>query len=349
MSPFDATADRPLLLSVVVPVLDEVELIDAFLERLDAPLAEARAALGPGGMSEVVFVDDGSRDGTADKIATHIRPGAGVRLVKLSRRFGKDAALAAGLAHARGDAVVPMDVDLQDPPELLPAMVAAWRRGAKVVNAVRADRGGDGWFKRKSAKLFYSTYNRVSSDPITPDVGDFRLLDRRAVEVLNEMPERIRFMKGLFAWIGFAQAEIEYRRPARVRGTSKWRAWQLWNFALDGITASTTLPLRLWTYVGATIAAGALAYAAFIAVRTLVTGVDVPGYASLITVMLTMGALNLLALGIIGEYVGRIAVEVRARPLFVVDEVREADPPAGVEELRKAGAPAGLVREARSA
>lgn len=323
------------LLSVVVPVLDEAEMIDGFLAALAGPLAQARAALGPGGRSEIVFVDDGSRDTTAARIAAHIRPGSTIRLIRLSRRFGKDAALAAGLAHCRGDAVVPMDVDLQDPPELLPAMVAAWRGGAKVVNAVRADRGGDGWFKRTSAKLFYRTYNRVAADPITPDVGDFRLLDRAAVDVLNEMPERIRFMKGLFAWIGFKQANLEYNRAARAAGTSKWRAWQLWNFALDGITGSTTLPLRVWTYVGATIAAGALIYAAVVVIRTLATGVDVPGYASLITVMLTMGALNLLALGIIGEYVGRIAVEVRGRPLFVVEEIREADASA-VDDARSA-------------
>jgi glycosyltransferase involved in cell wall biosynthesis len=323
-----AAVARAPLLSVVVPVFNEAEVVDLFLARLAPALAAARDALGPGGRTEIVFVDDGSLDGTAERIAAHIRPGAGIALVRLSRNFGKDSALAAGLAHARGDAVLPMDVDLQDPPELIVDMIAAWRRGAKVVNAVRSDRRSDGWFKRSSARLFYRLYNRLSSYPIADDVGDFRLLDRSAVAVLNQMPERIRFMKGLFAWIGFRQATISYERPARAGGTSKWRGWQLWNFALDGITGSTTLPLRIWTYLGLTIAVGALLYAGFIVVRTLLAGVDVPGYASLLTVILTLGALNLIALGIIGEYVGRIAVEVRARPLYVVEEIVDADDPA---------------------
>lgn len=328
---------RQPLLSIVVPVLNEADVIDLFLTRLEPALARARAALGPTGRSEIVFVDDGSMDGTSARIAAHIRPGSGIRLVKLSRNFGKDAALAAGLAHARGDAVVPMDVDLQDPPELLEQMVAAWRDGAKVVNAERADRQSDAWFKRASARLFYGLYNRLASFPIAPDVGDFRLLDRSAVVVLNQMPERIRFMKGLFSWIGFRQATITYTRAPRAGGTSKWRHWALWNFALDGITGSTTLPLRVWTYVGAAIALGALLYAGFTVARTLIAGVDVPGYASLLTVVLTLGALNLLALGIIGEYVGRIAVEVRGRPLYVVEEMVEADVPVAEVTLPRAG------------
>lgn len=167
--------------------------------------------------------------------------------MKLSRNFGKDAALAAGLAHARGDAVVPMDADLQDPLELLERMVAAWRDGAKVVNALRSDRLTDSWFKRTSARLFYGLFNRLSTYPLTPDVGDFRLLDRSAVAVVNQMPERIRFMKGLFSWIGFEQITIGYAHAPRAGGESKWRPWSLWNFALDGITGSTTLPLRIWT------------------------------------------------------------------------------------------------------
>ena len=325
-----ATAGDALLLSIVVPVFNEAEIVDLFLARLEPALEKARAALGPGGRSEIVFVDDGSVDGTAERIAGRIRPGAGVRLVKLSRNFGKDAALAAGLAHASGDAVVPMDADLQDPPELLERMVAAWRDGARVVNAVRLDRLSDDWFKRTSARLFYGLFNRLSTYPLTPDVGDFRLLDRSAVAVVNQMPERIRFMKGLFSWIGFKQVAIGYTRAPRASGQSKWRPWSLWNFALDGITGSTTLPLRIWTYAGATIAVAALAYAAVVVVRTLVAGVDVPGYASLLTVVLTLGALNLLALGMIGEYVGRIAVEVRARPLYVVEAVIEPEAPADI-------------------
>lgn len=327
-----ATSYRAPLLSIVVPVFNEAEVVDVFLARLEPALEKACAALGPGGRSEIVFVDDGSVDGTAERIAERIRPGAGVRLVKLSRNFGKDAALAAGLAHARGDAIVPMDADLQDPPELLERMVTAWRDGAKVVNAVRSDRLSDSWFKRTSARLFYGLFNRLSTYPLAPDVGDFRLLDRSAVAVVNQMPERIRFMKGLFSWIGFKQLTIGYVRTPRAGGESKWRPWSLWNFALDGITGSTTLPLRIWTYAGATIAVGALVYAGVVVVRTLVTGIDVPGYASLLTVVLTLGALNLLALGTIGEYVGRIAVEVRARPLYVIEAVIESEAPPAVVE-----------------
>ncbi|MEM1346238.1 MAG: glycosyltransferase family 2 protein [Pseudomonadota bacterium] len=320
----DATSTAGPLLSIVVPVFNEEDSIDLFLDAIAGPLKEAHVALGPGGRSEIVFVDDGSFDATASKIIARLRERPGLRLVRLSRNFGKDAALAAGLAHAKGDAVVPMDVDLQDPPEILPAMIAAWQRGAKVVNAVRADRSSDTALKRASARLFYKAFNRLSTYPIAADVGDYRLLDRVAVDVLNRLPERIRFMKGLFSWIGFRQETVAYKRPPRAAGTTKWKFWSLWNFALDGITGSTTLPLRLWTYLGGTIALAALLFALFIVGQTLVLGVDTPGYASLIVVTLVMGALNLVALGLLGEYVGRIAIEVRQRPLYVVEEVLEA-------------------------
>ncbi len=316
------------LLSIVVPVFNEEAAIDLFLERLAGPLAVARERLGPGGRAEIVFVDDGSRDATAERIAARMAPGSGLRLVRLSRNFGKDAALAAGLAYARGDAVVPMDVDLQDPPELLPEMVNAWCDGFLVVNAVRSDRSSDGMVKRATADLFYRIYNRLAAYPIVPNVGDFRLLDRAVVEELNRIPERVRFMKGLVSWVGFRQASIPYTRDARSAGRTKWKLWQLWNFALDGITGSTTLPLRIWGYLGGAVAVLALLYAAFIVVRTLVVGVEVPGYASLLTLILFFGALNMIAIGIVGEYVGRIAIEVRQRPLFIVGEVTEA-PDAG--------------------
>jgi len=321
-------AGSALLLSIVVPVFNEEAAIDLFLERLAGPLAVARERLGPGGRAEIVFVDDGSRDATAERIAARMAPGSGLRLVRLSRNFGKDAALAAGLAYARGDAVVPMDVDLQDPPELLPEMVNAWCDGFLVVNAVRSDRSSDGMVKRATADLFYRIYNRLAAYPIVPNVGDFRLLDRAVVEELNRIPERVRFMKGLVSWVGFRQASIPYTRDARSAGRTKWKLWQLWNFALDGITGSTTLPLRIWGYLGGAVAVLALLYAAFIVVRTLVVGVEVPGYASLLTLILFFGALNMIAIGIVGEYVGRIAIEVRQRPLFIVGEVTEA-PDAG--------------------
>lgn len=317
----------PCLLSVVVPVFNEEETVGLFLESLAAPLAEARARLGPGGRTEIVFVDDGSRDATAERIGARMTPGSGIRLVRLSRNFGKDAALAAGLAECRGDAVVPMDVDLQDPPGLLPEMVEAWRAGHAVVNAVRADRSADTMLKRTTAALFYRLHNQLAAYPISPNVGDFRLLDRAVVDELNRMPERVRFMKGLVSWVGFRQAEVRYARDPRSVGQTKWRFWSLWNFALDGITGSTTLPLRIWSYVGSAVAVMAVLYALFIVVRTLFIGVEVPGYASLVTIVLIIGAINLIAIGIVGEYVGRIAIEVRQRPLYIVEGITEAAPP----------------------
>jgi glycosyltransferase involved in cell wall biosynthesis len=218
-----------------------------------------------------------------------------------------------------------MDVDLQDPPGILPDMVAAWMGGAKIVNAVRADRSTDGWVKRMGARAFYAVFDRLATYPVHPNVGDCRLLDREVVDVVNRMPERVRFMKGLFSWLGYRPVEIPYHREARAAGESKWKLWALWNFALDGITGSTTLPLRIWTYFGGAMAVLALGFATWIVLRTLIWGVDVPGYASLMVVVLTLSAINLVALGILGEYIGRIAVEVRQRPLYLVDTVEEID------------------------
>lgn len=324
-------AREGLLLSIVVPVLNEEEVVEVFLSAIDARSAAIRAALGPGGRIEVLFIDDGSRDRTVEIVSRIAAERQDVGLVSLSRNFGKDAALAAGLANARGDAVVPMDVDLQDPPEIIPEMIAAWLAGAKVVNARRRSRAKDSWLKRRTAGSFYRLYNRLADYPIHDDVGDFRLLDRSVVEVLNAMPERIRFMKGLFSWVGFAQGTVEYDRPNRTVGTSKWVYWRLWNFALDGITGSTTLPLRIWTYMGLGAVSFAAIYAAIIIARTLIYGVDVPGYASLMVVMLVFGALNMISVGLLGEYVGRIAIEVRQRPLYLV-EGRAGEPASPRED-----------------
>ena len=330
-----------VLVSIVVPVKDEREAAPLLLDALRPVIAALAERQAPRVACEVVFVDDGSTDGTGAAIAAAAArlTGTPVRTVGLSRNFGKDAALAAGLAAARGDAVVPMDVDGQDPPELLPEMVEAWLGGARVVNAMRADRSEDGTFKRISAALFYRALARLSTHPVQPNVGDFRLLDRVVVDELNRMPERVRFMKGLFAWVGFETATVTYKRPARVAGETKWRFWSLWNFALDGIVGSTTLPLRIWTYLGLGVAAAAVAYATLIVARTMIYGIDVPGYASLLAVTLVLGAVNLVAIGIVGEYVGRISVEVRRRPLYIVAGEEEAN-----AEDPDASGPAGRVR-----
>lgn len=321
LSPTGLSGTEGLVLSIVVPVFNEEETIALFLKAVDAQTDGIRTALGSGGEVEILFVDDGSRDHTAEIIANLAAVRSDVGLISLSRNFGKDAALAAGLAHARGDAIIPMDVDLQDPPEIVADMVRAWLRGAKVVNARRKMRRSDTWLKRWTATAFYGLYNRLADYPIQDNVGDFRLLDRSVVDVLNGMPERIRFMKGLFSWVGFTQATVEYDRPKRTAGTSKWVYWRLWNFALDGITGSTTMPLRIWTYVGLIVVFLAHLYAAIIIGRTLIFGVDLPGYASIMVVILVFGAFNMISVGLLGEYVGRIAVEVRQRPLYLVERL----------------------------
>lgn len=309
------------LISLVVPVFNEEEAAPVFIAAVIPELDRVRSDLGEGARTEIIFVDDGSTDGTLRVLRGLRAPGTTIRLVKLSRNFGKDAALTAGMMYSKGDAVIPMDVDMQDPPELLPQMVAHWREGALIVNAVRRDRSSDDWIKRGSAQIFYTLFNKISSYRLSPDVGDFRLLDRRVIETLNALPEKVRFMKGLFSWVGYNSAEVTYVRPERSAGTTKWKVLALWNFALDGITGASTLPLRVWTYMGSLVALFSFIYMIFLVIRTLLFGVDVPGYASTMAAVLMIGSLNLIALGIIGEYVGRIAIEVRQRPLFVIDEV----------------------------
>jgi glycosyltransferase involved in cell wall biosynthesis len=301
------------LVSVVVPFYNEAGGVEPFF-------AELAAALGqlPAFRFEIVCVDDGSTDSTLEQlIALHQRDPR-VRVLELSRNFGKEAALTAGIDAARGDAVVVIDADLQDPPELIGRMVEEWARGAEVVVAHRTDRSSDSFFKRASARLFYRIHNRLSSVRIPDDVGDFRLLDRAAVDALKALPERQRFMKGLFAWIGFRTASVDYKRRPRAAGASKFSGWRLWNFALEGFTSFSTVPLRMWTYVGALGASLTFLYAMFIAVRTLIYGVDVPGYASLLVAILFLGSLQLLSIGLLGEYIGRVYLETKQRPVYVV-------------------------------
>src|SRR4051812_38208604 len=302
------------LLSVIVPVKNEEEGIIPFVERVGAILD--RAAEGSGW--EILFVDDGSTDSTlAAIVAAHGREPR-IRAISLSRNFGKEAALSAGLDHARGRAVVPMDVDMQDPPEVLPEMIAKWLDGYEMVFGVRRCRSSDGWAKRVTAGLYYRAHNMVSADKIPENAGDFRLLDRKVVDVIRAMPERNRFMKGLFAWAGFKQTAVEYDRAERTTGTTKFNYWRLWTLALDGITSASTVPLRVWSYVGAAVALIALGYAGFIATRTLWFGAQVPGYASIMVSVLFLGGVQLISLGVLGEYVGRILTETKQRPLYVV-------------------------------
>jgi len=305
-------------LSLVIPVKDEEEAIAAFLNRV-LPILETLD--DPAARSfEILFIDDGSSDRTLEVIrAAHARDPR-VRGLSLSRNFGKEAALSAGLDSARGLSVIPMDVDMQDPPEVIAPMLAKWRAGFDVVYGVRDNRESDSLPKRLTADLYYRAHNWLSSDKIPEHAGDFRLLDRRVVEVIKSMPERNRFMKGLFAWAGFKSAGVSYHREERAVGTTKFNYWKLWTLAVDGITSASTVPLRVWSYLGGAVALFALGYAIFIVVRTLTSGIEVPGYASMMVAVLFLGGLQLLSLGVLGEYVGRILTEVKHRPLYVVRE-----------------------------
>jgi polyisoprenyl-phosphate glycosyltransferase len=312
-------ARRPAdpLVSLIVPVFNEEESIDLFLDTVPALMERDRLRF------EIVFVNDGSRDNTLARLLDRGVGDGRLRIVNLSRNFGKEAALTAGIDHARGDVIVPMDIDLQDPPELIEPFMARWREGYDIVYGVRTQRAWDTAAKRLSATWFYRVFNSMSPVRIPPNVGDFRLVDRRAVEVLRQLPERNRFMKGLFAWVGFNAIGVPYERPQRAVGSSKFNLWRLWNFALDGVVSFSTAPLRAWFYVGVVIATIAVLYAIFIITRVLILGIDTPGYASLLIAVLLMGAIQLLSLGIIGEYLGRLFLEVKSRPIYVVEGVYE--------------------------
>jgi glycosyltransferase involved in cell wall biosynthesis len=311
------------LLSLVIPVFDEEDSIDLFIDTV-VPILE-RGHL----RYELVFVNDGSQDDTLSRLIVRSAADRHIRIVNLSRNFGKEAALTAGIDHAKGDVLIPMDIDLQDPPDLIEPFMTRWREGYDIVYGVRTARHSDTAAKRMSAGWFYWAFNLMSPVRIPHNVGDFRLVDRRAAEVLRQLPERNRFMKGLFAWVGFNSVGVPYERPERAAGTTKFNYWRLWNFALDGVVSFSTAPLRAWFYVGVVIAAIAVFYAIFIITRVLILGIDTPGYASLLIAVLLMGAIQLLSLGIIGEYLGRLFLEVKGRPIYIVEGVYEdgADAP----------------------
>lgn len=302
------------LLSVVVPVKNEEAAILPFVERVSAILDE----IAMNQSWEILFVDDGSTDATLAAIVAANHSERRVRALSLSRNFGKEAALSAGLDHARGRAVIPMGVAMQDPPEVLPEMVAKWLDGYEMVFGVCRSRSQDSIAKRLTAGLYYRAHNAVSKDKIPENAGDFRLLDRKVVEVIRALPERNRFMRGLFAWAGFKQAAVEYDRVERETVKSKFGYWKLWTLALDKITSASTVPLRIWSYVGAVIALFAIGYAGFLALDTMLFGNPVPGYASIMVSVLFLGSIQLISLGVLGEYVGRILTETKQRPLYVV-------------------------------
>ena len=306
----------PCMLSVIVPAYNEQEVLPIFHARLAAAMTELPELSG---RWEVLYVNDGSKDNTLEVLQGLQQRDAAVGVANLSRNFGKEAAMSAGLKLARGSAVILIDADLQDPPELIGEMVRVWQQGADVVNMKRVSRDGETWFKKASAAWFYKVINALSDVHIPENVGDFRLLSRRAVDALNQLPESNRFMKGLFAWIGYKQVVVDYARHARAAGHTKWPYFKLLNFAVEGITGFSVVPLRLASYAGFLTAFSAFVYALFLLVKTLTLGESVKGFPTLILTILILGGLQLMAMGIIGEYLGRLFMESKRRPLYLLD------------------------------
>jgi glycosyltransferase involved in cell wall biosynthesis len=318
-APVPEVATRQLL-TVVIPVFNEAAGLLHLHERLAQVLDGLKNRLDCA--AEVVYVDDGSKDGSAALLRQLATEDARVLVLGLSRNFGKEIATSAGIDYAHGDAVVVLDADLQDPPELIEQMVAQWRLGFDCVLMRRSTRNGETWLKKTSSDWFYRLLRRIGDVDIPRDVGDFRLMSRRAVDALRRCHERTRYMKGLFAWVGFPTVTLDYQREARHAGQSKWNYWRLWNLALEGITSFSTAPLKLASYVGLLVALSAFGYSAWVFVKAMVVGDPVPGYPSLMMVVLFLGGTQLLALGIIGEYLARVFVEVKQRPLYLVAEVQ---------------------------
>ena len=307
------------LISVIVPAFNEEEVIHAFHSRMSEVFDRL-----PGYRCEMIFVDDGSVDSTRRLIMELAASDPRVCAVALSRNFGKEAAMTAGLDVSKGDAVAIFDVDLQDPPELLLDFVENWEKGFDVVYAKRTRRDGETWLKKATAAAFYRVIRRLSRVSIPPDTGDCRLMTRRVVEQLVRLREHHRFMKGLFAWVGFPSVAVEYRRDPRVAGATKFNYWKLWNFALEGITSFTIAPLKIAMYVGFTLAAASIVMGGWIVVKTLVWEEAVRGYPTLIVTVLCLGGVQLFFIGVLGEYLGRIFGETKQRPLYIVDSVRES-------------------------
>ena len=306
---------NPFFLSIVTTMYNEEENIDMFVSKVITTVTKLTEHY------EIVCVNDGSIDNTLERlIECHLKNPA-IKIVNLSRNFGKEQALTAGLNCAQGDAVVPIDADLQDPPELIEEMVNRWKEGNDVVYAVREVRLGENWLKKMTAKLFYMIINAISEIPIPKNTGDFRLLDRRVVQALQQLPEEGRFMKGLFSWVGFRQTSVLYLRQPRYKGKTKWNYWKLWNFALEGVTSFSFLPLRIWSYIGVCISLLSFFSALFFVFQKIIIGIDVPGYATLMVIGLLLSGIILLGLGIQGEYMGRIFKEVKRRPLYLISDI----------------------------
>jgi glycosyltransferase involved in cell wall biosynthesis len=318
-------------LSIVVPVHNEADVIPTLLKRLTLVCRKEKMA------TELLFVDDGSQDNSVALLLQARRWCPEIRVLQLSRNFGKEAAVTAGLSHAKGDAVILIDADLQDPPELIPQMLAEWRKGADVVLMKRRSRAGESWFKKLTASLFYRLINRISDAPIPVDIGDFRLMSRRTVDALNQLPERNRYLKGMFAWVGMPTVTLEFDRDPRMAGQTKWNYLKLLHLAMEGITSFSTRPLRIALVLGLLAAGAGGFFGLWEVLKTLVVGVSTPGYASMIAMITFLSGVQLLCVGLLGEYVGRIYMETKQRPVFILAEDSDERIPDFQPTLRVAG------------
>lgn len=305
---------KQTLISIVAPVFNEMQVIKTFHLALTEVLNSQQFHY------EIIYVDDGSSDQSFAVLQSLYQADKRITLIRLSRNFGKEIAVTAGLEAANGDAVIVIDSDLQDPPELIPDMIKAWQLGADVVNMRRSDRQADSIIKRITAKYFYKVMSRLSDIPIQQDVGDYRLFSRRAVNAINLMPEKVRFMKGIFAWVGFQTITLDYQRQHRVAGKTKWSYWKLWNFALDGITSFSTAPLKISLYLGAFISTLSLIATAYLVGTSLILDTPISNIPWLMLTMLFLGGIHLISLGIIGEYLARMSIESKSRPLYLIDQ-----------------------------
>jgi polyisoprenyl-phosphate glycosyltransferase len=300
-------------LSIIVPVYNEEEVVELFLSEIMKTLNIVDKTY------EIIFINDGSKDNTMEKLINLKKNYSKIRIINLSRNFGKESALTAGLDAARGNAIIPIDVDLQDPPELIIDFVKKWEEGYDVVLAKRADRTLDTVSKRVTANIFYTFHNKIADVKIPNNVGDYRLFTRKVLTAIQKLPENQRFMKGIFAWVGFKTAMIEYKRDERKAGKTSFNGWKLWNFALEGITGFSTVLLRIWLYLGLFFASIAMIYGSWIIIKTLIFGIETPGYASTTTIVLFIGGIQLIGMGILGEYVGRLYMESKRRPIYIID------------------------------
>lgn len=301
------------LISVVVPVFNEAESIPKFIEQITKTFAEISSV-----ELELIFINDGSTDETLNALLTLQSTGINYKIIDLSRNFGKEAALTAGLDMAEGTAVIIIDVDLQDPPEIIPEMIEKWKNGWEVVIGKRADRNSDSWSKRTFAQAFYKFHNIIADTKIPENVGDFRIMDISVVNAIKTLPESRRFMKGIFAWAGFRTTTIEFTRLERAKGTSKFNGWRLWTFAIEGLTSFSTAPLKIWTYIGIFVSLFSFIFAFYTILGVIMYGIDTPGYASTIVSVTLIGGLQLIGIGIIGEYLGLTYIESKRRPAYLV-------------------------------